>query len=137
MSPSSGDVDHRRFLEVVLLGDVGDGEVGSLAWAVCDFSDVEPETEVAHGDVVDVFGSLVERRTDFGRVAVGAVDAVMPVAEVAGCRVERRRLEVGVLRHVGHLLAVVLELVVVGAFATGAVAPRPENEFGVGVVGQG
>ena len=124
-----GDVDHRGFLEVVLLRDVGDSEVGSLAWVVSDFSDVKAKTEVAHGDVVDVFGSLVERRTDFRGVAVRTVNAVVPIAEITRGRVEGGRLKVGVLGHVSHLLAVVAELVVVGAFAIGAVAPWPENEF--------
>ena len=41
------------------------------------------------------------------------------------------------MRHVSHLLAVVLELRMVGALAVGAVAPRPQNEFGVGVVSEG
>ncbi len=39
--------------------------------------------------------------------------------------------------HVGHLLAVVLQLTVVGALAVSAVTPRPEDEFRVGMVGQG
>ena len=120
-----------------MLGDVGDFKVGSLTWVVSDFSNVEPETEVAHGDVVDVLGSLVERGTDFGRVAVRSVDAIMPVAEITRGGVKRRRLKIGVLGHVGHHLAVVAELSVVGAFAVRAMAPRPQNEFGVGVVGQG
>ena len=87
--------------------------------------------------MVDVVFVLVEGGADFRRVAVGAVHAVVPIAEVTRSRVEGRRLKVGILGHVGHLLAVILELFVVGALAIGAVAPRPEDEFRVGVVRQG
>ena len=87
--------------------------------------------------MIDVVLMLVEGGADFRRVAVGAVHAVMPVAEISRSRIEGRGLEVGVLGHVGHLLAVVFELCVVGALTIGAVAPRPKDEFGVGVVGQG
>ena len=111
--------------------DVAKAEVCALSWVVSDFSDVESEAEVAHGDVADVFGSLVEGRADFGRVAVRPVNTVVPVAEITGGRVQRRRLKIGVLRHVGHFLPVVFELAVVGALAVRAVAPRPKNEFGV------
>ena len=131
-----GNVDHGGLLEVVLLRDVGDFKVGTLTWVVSNFSDVEPKAEVTHGDVVNVFGALMEGCPNFRGVAVRAVDAVVPVAEITRGGVERRGLEVGVLRHVGHHLAVVAKLLVVGALAVGAVAPWPEDEFGVGVMGE-
>ena len=123
--------------EVVLLRNVGDLKVGSLPWVVGDFGDVKAEAEVAHGDVPDVFRSLVEGGADFRGVAVRPVNTVVPVAEITGGRVQRRRLKIGVLRHVGHFLPVVFELAVVGALAVRAVAPWPKNEFGVRVMGQG
>ena len=87
--------------------------------------------------MVDVVFVLVEGGADFRGVAIGAVHAVVPVAEVTRGRVKRGGLEVGILGHVGHLLAVVLQLTVVGALAVSAVTPRPEDEFRVGMVGQG
>ena len=60
-----GDVDHRWFLQVILLRNVGDFKVSPLTWVIGDFSDVKAESEVTHGDVVNVFGSLVEGRSDF------------------------------------------------------------------------
>ena len=117
--------------------DVGKFEVGSLPWVIGDVGDVEAETEVAHGNVVNVVFVLMESRADFRGVAVRTVDAVVPIAKVSRSRVERGGLEVRILRHVGHLLTVILQLFVVGTLAVGAVPPRPQNQFGVGVVGDG
>jgi hypothetical protein len=70
------------FLEVVLLRDVGDFQVSSLTGIVSDFSDVKAGPEVADSDVVNVVLMLVEGGSDFARVAIGAMDAIVPIAEV-------------------------------------------------------
>ena len=70
------------FLEVVLLRDVGDFQVSSLTRIVSDFSDVKAGPEVPDSDVVYVVLMLVEGGSDFARVAIGAMDAIVPIAEV-------------------------------------------------------
>ena len=88
------------------------------------------DPHVPDGDVGDVLGVLVEGVAYLHRVAVRVVDAVVPIAEVARGWVEVRGLHGGVGRHVPHLVAVVLEEVLVRVVAVRAVAPRPQHELG-------
>ena len=119
------------------LGDVRDSQICLFSWVVSNLCHVESNTEVTYSDMIDVDFVLVECSSNFRGVAVRAVYAVMPIAEITRGRVEIRRLEVCVLSHVCHLLSVVLELLMVGALAACAMAPRVENQFRVGVVGHG
>ncbi len=103
---------------------------GPEARVVSDLDHVPGDPHVPDGDVGYVLGVLVEGVAYLHRVAVRVVDAVVPIAEVARGWVEVRGLHGGVGRHVPHLVAVVLEELLVRVVAVRAVAPRPQHELG-------
>ena len=87
--------------------------------------------------MVNVIFVLMESCSNLRGIAVRAVNTVVPVTEVTGCWIEIRGLEIGVLGHVCKLLTVIHQLEVVRALTVRAMAPGVENEFRVGVVGDG